>query len=173
MPHNVLIAGRPGIGKTSLINRLYRDLTPLYIRGFYKEAIFENNILKGYRISAFNFRELILAHIHIEGPDRFADFGLNLDGFDAIVNEQLRADRAVELFLIDEIGPMECRSELFRKSFLELLDSDIPVIATLTSIDVLKTLSIENRKDLVLLKMTISNRESMWKNVLLEISKNE
>ena len=173
MPHNVLIAGRPGIGKTALINRLYRDLTPLYIRGFYKEAIFENNILKGYRISTFNFKELILAHIHIEGPDRFAEFGLNLDGFETIVSDQLRVDKAVELFLIDEIGPIECRCGMFRKNFKNLLDSDIPVIATLTSMDVLEILNIKRRKDLILLKMTLSNRESMWKNVLLEMSKNE
>jgi len=173
MPHNVLVAGRPGIGKTALIYRLYRDLTPLLIRGFYKEAIFENNILKGYRISTFNFRELILAHIHIEGPDRFADFGLNLDGFEAIVNEQLEVNKAVELYLIDEIGPMECSSGIFRKKFIDLLDSEIPVIATLAAIDVLDTLAVKNRKDMALLKMTLSNREAMWKNVLLEISKSE
>jgi len=146
MPINVLIAGRPGIGKTALIYRLYRDLTPLYIRGFYKEAIFENNILKGYRISTFNFRELILAHIHIEGPDRFAEFGLNLDGFKAIVSDQLRVDKAVELFLIDEIGPMECRSDMFRKNFKDLLNSDIPVIATLTSMDVLENFILKTGK---------------------------
>ena len=173
MPHNVLIVGRLGIGKTALIYRLYRDLTPLLVRGFYKEAIFENNILKGFRISTFNFRELILAHIHIEGPDRFADFGLNLDGFEAIVSEHLQIDKAVELFLIDEIGPMECRSRLFQKKFVDLLNSEIPVIATLAAIDVLDTLSIKKRKDISLLKMTISNRDSMWKNVLLEIGKSE
>ena len=171
MPHNVLVAGMPGIGKTALIYRLYRDLTPLLIRGFYKEAIYENDILKGFRISTFNFKELILAHIHIEGPDRYNEFGLNLDGFDSIVRDQLHHDKPVELFLVDEIGPMECRSKLFRETFVNLLDSGIPVIATLAAIDVLDTLSIKNRKDMALLKMTISNRNTIWKNVLLEISK--
>ena len=169
MPHNVLVAGRPGIGKTALIYRLYRDLTPLLVRGFYKEAIYENDILKGFRISTFNFKELILAHIHIEGPDRFNEFGLNLDGFDAILTDQFNQNKPVELFLIDEIGPMECRSKFFRETFVRLLDSEIPVIATVAAIDVLDVLSIKNRKDMALLKMTISNRDTIWKNVLLKI----
>jgi nucleoside-triphosphatase len=169
MPHNVLIAGRPGIGKTALIYRLYRDLTPLLIRGFYKEAIYENEILKGFRLSTFDFKELILAHIHIEGPDRFNEFGLNLDGFDSIISKEFSLDKAVELFLIDEIGPMECRSKFFRDKFVNLLDSDVPLIATLTSIEVLDTLSLKSRKDISLLKMTISNKDTMWKNVLVEI----
>ena len=63
MPHNVLIAGRPGIGKTALINRLYRDLTPLYIRGFYKEAIFENNILNSTRPTVFSSKK-----VGVDGP---------------------------------------------------------------------------------------------------------
>jgi nucleoside-triphosphatase len=171
MPHNVFVAGRPGIGKTALIYRLYRDLTPLLIRGFYKEAIYENNILKGFRISTFNFRELILAHIHIEGPDRFNEFGLNLDGFDTIVSEQFHLDKLVELFLIDEIGSMECRSKIFREKFIDLLDSKVPVITTIAAIEVLDALKIKNRKDITLLKMTISNRDTIWKNILVEIDK--
>ena len=87
MAKNVLIAGAPGIGKTSLISRLYRDLTPLLIRGFYKEAIQEYRILKGYRLATFDFQELILAHIHIIGPDRIGEFGLNLDGFNKLIKK--------------------------------------------------------------------------------------
>ncbi len=171
MPQNVFIAGAPGIGKTQLVYRLYRDLSPLLIRGFHKEAIHENEVLKGFRISTFNFEDLILAHVHIEGPDRYRNFGLNLDGFGKIVSTQLDTSGHVELFLIDEVGSMECTSEEFRLKFIEILDSDIPVIATLASIDILGVLKIKNRKDISLLKMTHNNRDSMWKNVLVEISK--
>ena len=171
MPKNVLIAGAPGIGKTKLINHLLRDLSPLLIRGFHKEAIKENEILKGFRIITFKFEELILAHIHIEGPDRYQAFGLNLDGFDKIVENQLSINNPVELFMVDEVGPMECISKKFRHKFIEILDSEIPVIATLTSMEILGTLDIKKRKDISLLKMTHSNRNSMWKNVLVEISK--
>jgi len=171
MPQNVFIAGAPGIGKTRLIYRLYRDLSPLLIRGFHKEAIHENEVLKGYRISTFNFEELILAHVHIEGPELYGNFGLNLDGFKKIISTQLDISGHVELFLMDEVGPMECTSEEFRHKFIEILDSEIPVIASLASIDILGVLKIKNRKDISLLKMTHRNRDSMWKNVLVEISK--
>jgi nucleoside-triphosphatase len=171
MPQNVLIIGAPGIGKTSLISHLHRDLTPLVIRGFYKEPVHENKLLRGYRISSFDFRELILAHSHIVGPDRFGAFGLNLDGFEKFVSRQLVVGKEVELFLIDEIGTMECLSALFRQKILEVMDSDIPLIATLASMDVLKTLQIKKRKDISLLQMTLKNRESLWKEVLVELSK--
>ena len=171
MPQNVLIAGTPGIGKTSLITRLYRNLTPLVIRGFYKEAIYENRILKGYRIGTFDFQELIIAHIHLVGPNRLGEFGLNLDGFDKIVSSQLKMSKEVELFLIDEIGAMECASPYFRQKILEVMDSSIPLIATLASVDILDALKIRARKDIALLKMTQINRDSLWKNVLVELSK--
>jgi nucleoside-triphosphatase THEP1 len=171
MAKNVLIAGAPGIGKTSLISRLYRDLTPLFIRGFYKEVIQEYRILKGYRLATFDFQELILAHIHIIGPDRIDEFGLNLDGFNQLITNQLAPDPKVELFLIDEIGLMECRSTQFRHMIIKIMNSKIPLIATLSSHEVLKTLKIKDRKDIAILNMTYKNRDIIWKNVLVELSK--
>jgi len=171
MAQNVLITGAPGIGKTSLISRLHRDLSPLVIRGFYKTAIYEYQILKGYRLATFDFKELVLAHIHIVGPDRFNDFGLNLDGFEKLITYQLALNPNVELFLVDEIGMMECASLQFRTRILNVLNSKIPLIATLESLVVLDTLQIKNRKDVSVLNMTHKNRDSIWKSVLVEISR--
>jgi len=171
MAQNVFIAGAPGIGKTSLISRLHRDLTPLFIRGFYKEVIQEDQILKGYRLATFDFQELILAHTHIEGPDRMGEFGLNLDGFNDLITNQLTPDPKVELFLIDEISMMECTSQQFRHMILKVINSKIPLIATLPSHEVLDILKIKNRKDIAIINMTHNNRDSIWKSVLVEISK--
>jgi nucleoside-triphosphatase len=171
MAKNVFIAGAPGIGKTSLISRLYRDLTPLFIKGFYKEAIQEYRILKGYRLATFDFQELILAHVHIVGPEKIGEFGLNIDGFNDLISNQLIPDPKVELFLIDEIGKMECKSQLFRQSVLNIIDSDIPLIATLASHEVLEILDIKDREDIAILNMTYKNRDSLWKNVMVELSK--
>ena len=171
MAKNVLIAGAPGIGKTSLITRLHRDLTPLFIRGFYKEAIHEYQILKGYRLATFDFQELILAHMHIIGPDRSGEFGLNLDGLNDMISNQLNPDPKVELFLIDEIGLMECASLQFRQMIVNAMNSKIPLIATLASLDVLEILNIKNREDISIQKMSHKNRDSIWKSVLVELSK--
>jgi nucleoside-triphosphatase THEP1 len=54
---------------------------------------------------------------------------------------------------------------------LKVIDSKIPMIATLASHDVLDVLKIKNRKDISILNMTHKNRNSIWKSVLVEISK--
>jgi nucleoside-triphosphatase len=171
MAKNVFIAGKPGIGKTELVTRLYHDLVPLVIRGFYKEALYEFDILKGYRIVSFDFKELILAHVHLVGPERQGEFGLNIDGFDDLIGKQLDINPRVELFLIDEIGAMECLSQKFRKKTHDIIDSNIPLIATLASIEMLDILKIKERKDISILTMTHKNREGLWKNVMVELSK--
>jgi nucleoside-triphosphatase THEP1 len=51
------------------------------------------------------------------------------------------------------------------------MNSKIPLIATLASHEVLDILKIKDRKDVSILNMTHKNRDSIWKSVLLEISK--
>jgi hypothetical protein len=60
---------------------------------------------------------------------------------------------------------------MFCKRFLDIVDSDIPVIATLGRMDVLDTLNLRNRQDITILTMTHKNRDSLWKTVLVEIAR--
>ena len=119
MPNNVVITGAPGIGKTTLIKHLIRDLAPVIIRGFYKEAIFENNIIKGYRLVTTELHEQILAHVYFEGPEKIENFGVNIDGLNKLVDSELNLNSRAELFIIDEIGRMECLSEHFCRQIRE------------------------------------------------------
>jgi len=169
MPKNVLITGVPGVGKTTLIKRLLKDLTPLVVRGFYKENIIENNIKRGVRVVTTELVEQILAHIYIEGPDRIDDFGVNLKGFEDLVLPHLSLTSGVELFVIDEIGKMECLSDKFCKQVEIILDSKIPLLATLTIADIPGVRKIKKRKDIKIIQMTFKNRDSLWKNVLMEL----
>ena len=80
-------------------------------------------------------------------------------------------DPKVELFLIDEIGLLECASSQFRDMIVKIMNSKIPLISTLSSHDVLETLKIKKRNDLSILNMTYKNRDIIWRNVMVELSK--
>ena len=161
MPNNILIIGSPRIGKTTLVKRLLKDLTPLVVRGFYKESIIENNILKGYSIITLDLKWQILAHIDIEGPDRIEDIGVNVDGFEQLVLPHLSLFTGTELFIIDEIGKMECFSQLFITRVRSLLDSPTPVLATVAQKGAGFISEVKSRSDVALIQITVENRDQL------------
>ena len=169
MTKNVFITGPPGIGKTTVIKRLLKDLTPLIVKGFFKEEIIENNVCKGFRIVTLDFQDQILAHVFIEGPHRVAGFGINVEGFENLVLPQLKITKEVDLFVIDEIGPMECVSLKFCEQIKQIMNSSIPLIAALVGSEIPGIPKLKNRKDVALLQVNQKNKEYLWKNVLLEL----
>ncbi len=169
MPKNVILTGPPGVGKTRIVKHLLKDLNALIVHGFYKESIIENNVCKGFRIITTDLREQILAHHYIVGPNRIGEFGINVEGFEKLVLPELTLNRGTELFIVDEIGEMECLSKSFCNQITNILDSDYPVIATLAHGAIPSMPEIKKRSDVVLIQVTNRNRESLWKNILLEL----
>jgi nucleoside-triphosphatase len=169
MTKNVFITGPPGIGKTAVIRRLLKDLTPLIVRGFFKEEIIENNVCKGFRIVTLDFQDQILGHVFIEGPHRVSGFGINVEGFENLVLPQLTISKEVDLFVLDAIGPMECISQKFCEQVKKIMNSSIPMIATLVGSETPGTLRLSSRKDVAILQVNHKNKEYIWKNILLEL----
>lgn len=169
MAKNVLISGIHGIGKTTLVKRIARDLPMLVIRGFHKEEIIEDNIIRGYRIVSFQYDEQILAHIYIESPEHVGKYGVNVNGFEKFVLPQFDNLSLIDLVIFDEVGRMECLSRQFCQLFEDLLSSKIPVIATYSRHSAFKFNELKKRNDITFLQMTKSNRDDIWKEVLLAI----
>ncbi len=169
MAKNVIISGIRGIGKTTLIKRIVRDLPMLVIRGFHKEEIIEDDIIRGFRILSFQHDEQILAHIYIEGPDHVGKYGVNINGFEKFVLPQFENLNQIDLVIIDEISQMECISKKFCRLFEELLEAEIPLIATYSHYSAFKLTDLKKQKNTTFLQMTKANRNDIWKEVLLAI----
>jgi len=63
--------------------------------------------------------------------------------------------------VIDEIGPMEIRSAIFRDAVNEALDSEVPVLATIFARSLAFTDAIKSRRDVTLIEVRSDNRERL------------
>jgi nucleoside-triphosphatase len=117
MTKKVLLTGRPGCGKTTLIKRIVNNLAS-QAGGFYTEEIRERGARVGFKLITLDGRQAVFAHVDFPaaaGPQRVGKYGLDLAALETVGVEALRAAvRARQLVVVDEIGPMEIRSEIFR-----------------------------------------------------------
>src|SRR5207244_8084469 len=71
------------------------------------------------------------------------------------------AVRARQLLVIDEIGPMEIRSAMFRDAVNEALESEVPLLATIYARSLPFTDAIKSRADVTLIELRPNNRERL------------
>jgi len=157
---NVLLTGRPGIGKTTLIKRLI-EATSLSKGGFYTEEVREQGQRVGFSLTTLDGKRSLLAHIKIKSPYRVGRYGVDIDTFEAIGVESItKAISTNEIIIIDEIGRMELFSKKFRNVVVQALKIG-RVVATIRKgkggfID-----EIKSRKDARVIEVNLKNRETL------------
>jgi nucleoside-triphosphatase len=157
----VLLTGRPGSGKTTLIKRILDEL-PQRFGGFYTEEIRDHGTRVGFKVVALGSGEAVFAHVDFTTPERVGKYGLDLSALEAVgVNAIREAVQAERLIVIDEIGPMEIRSVVFREAVNDAFDSELPVLATIFSRSLPFTDGIKSLPDVVLIEVRPDNRERL------------
>ena len=127
----ILLTGLPGCGKTTAVMKIIENLNCEKVAGFYTQEIRENNKRKGFSWASLDGATGILAHIDIKGPLRVGKYGVDVAGFEEAVVPILDVERTdAELFIIDEIGKMECLSEKFVTAVRRLFASERSVLVT-------------------------------------------
>ncbi|PYL56298.1 MAG: AAA family ATPase, partial [Verrucomicrobia bacterium] len=106
MTKKILLTGRPGCGKTTLIKRVVDELA-LPAGGFYTEEIRRRGERVGFKIITLSGEEAVFADVDFKTPQRLGKYGLDLAALETVGVEALRtAVRGRQLVVIDEIGPM-------------------------------------------------------------------
>ena len=127
----LLITGPPGCGKTTAVTRIVAELDCSKVAGFYTQEIRQNGIRKGFQWNSLDGRSGTLAHTDIKGPWKVSKYSVDVIGFEKSVLPLLDLKQTdVELFVIDEIGKMECLSEKFAEAVRKLFASNKAVLAT-------------------------------------------
>jgi nucleoside-triphosphatase len=166
MALTILLTGRPGVGKTTVVREIARKLGET-AGGFYTTEIREGGRRKGFKIVTLDGQEGILADIDIQGRPRVSKYGVKLRDLEEIgVASLRRAVRQGRYVVVDEIGRMELLSELFRTAVVEAIESDSPVIGTIMQghdpwVDWIKKLS-----HVIVLELTPANRDTMAQRVV-------
>lgn len=127
--------------------------------GFFTREIREKGGRCGFSITTLDGHKGILAHIGIGGRFRVGRYGVNIDDIEKIAVPSMIAKRADDIIIIDEIGKMECFSELFKKTLMEALDSENPVLGSIALRGVPFIEDVKGRKDVQLIEITESNRD--------------
>jgi nucleoside-triphosphatase len=156
---HLLIVGRPGIGKTTLMKRLVQSLRRAPIDGFLTEELREREQRMGFWLSPLDGRQVLLAHRRMEGGVRVGPYRVNVAVLEetavAVIRRGIR--HAFVLFL-DELGRMELSSRAFEAAVQEAFDRGPCVVATagLSPLPFLNAL--KRRKDVELVPLSASNR---------------
>lgn len=111
----LVILGRPGVGKTTLVKRVAEHFPGLF-HGFYTEEIREGRIRTGFRIVTLSGKRGVLATKGGASPLRVGTYAVFVEDFERLVLPELEnALKQRAPLLVDEIGKMELSSQNFRK----------------------------------------------------------
>ncbi|MCD6474335.1 MAG: NTPase [Thermoplasmata archaeon] len=161
----MLITGKPGVGKTTLIIKLIEELD-LNAGGFYTQEMRLGGRRVGFKIITLDGKESILAHIDIKSPYRVSKYGVNLEGLEKVGVESIwRALENNKIIVIDEIGKMELFSPRFKEAINSALNSDKITIATILLAPNPYTDKIKRRQDVKLFYLTQENREKVKEEI--------
>jgi nucleoside-triphosphatase len=164
----ILLTGRPGSGKTTLIRRVLARLAGP-AGGFYTQEIREAGRRMGFEIITLDGGRGILAHVDISSKHRISKYGVDLSALETFaLPAMLAAVEHNKLVVIDEIGPMELLSPEFRQVVLDILGSSASVLGSIVWRSTPFTDQIKSRPDVTLLEVTPENREELFE-VILEL----
>jgi nucleoside-triphosphatase len=166
-PKNLLLTGPPGCGKTTVIHRIIEQLKHRRLGGFYTEEIRQHGSRRGFQAVGLGGAVAVLAHVEFSGKYRVGRYGVDLDGFEVIVRNELgKPEGAVDLYVIDEIGKMECLSRVFIENVLQVLDSPVPVLATVAIKGGGIISQVKSRSDIELVTVSAVNRDQLARGLV-------
>ena len=163
---HALVVGAQGVGKSTLIKRVLRELalpvsgyetkkedaladpalgTPIYIYPAGKEHIRSPERLLGYRACENPVT-------YTEAFDRFA--------------ERMNTEADTGIVVLDEIGFMESGAAAFREAIIRKLDADVPVLAAVKNVDTPFLCQVREHPNCRCFYIDEENRDDLFPQVL-------
>jgi nucleoside-triphosphatase len=159
---NVLLTGKPGCGKTTVVRRVIEALGGLRLAGFCTEEVRRRGQRVGFEIVGLGGPRCLLAYVDWPSRPRVGRYGVEPARLDSIIEHELgQSPGQVEVYIIDEIGKMECLSPAFIQAVRRLLDGPAPVLATVALRGSGFIAEVKARPDVQLVEVDPGNRDGL------------
>jgi nucleoside-triphosphatase len=164
-PPRILLSGRPGCGKTTVIKRSLKLIGQERCTGFDTEEVREGGRRIGFDVVTLDGRRGPLARIGVVGP-RLGRYAVDLDSFERLALSSFGpsgGERPLQsVFVLDEIGKME----LLSPKFVTLLgrmfaDTRRPILGTVLAARHPAVAPIRRRRDIEIIHVTQENRDEL------------
>jgi nucleoside-triphosphatase len=154
---HILLTGRPGVGKTTVIRRAADLLADRTVAGFFTAEIRVAGQRRGFQAATYSGKSCVMSHVDFRGRQRVGRYGVDVGAFEELVLPEL--GRNCDVMLIDEIGKMECFSQRFVDTVRSLLDGSTPVVATVAISGTGLIAEVKRRPDVETWQVTHDNRD--------------
>jgi nucleoside-triphosphatase len=125
----LLLTGRPGVGKTTIVRTVVQRLRDIHPAGFYTEEIRQGRVRRGFRLVTFDGESATMADVDFP-PPRVGKYGVAVATIDRFAANLPEVSERSPICLIDEIGKMECLSTVFVRSMRRVIESGRTLVAT-------------------------------------------
>jgi len=167
----IFLIGPPAVGKSTVLHKVIDHLvTQGYsVGGVYCPEIRERGVRVGFElVDIASGNRGVLSRVGTSGEHRVGKYVVNLEDLTRIGVHALDfAVREADVIIIDEVGPMEMQGIAFQNAILEVIESMKPVVGIIhwrMHHPVVDT--IRKRNDVIILDVTIQNREMLHFSVL-------
>lgn len=173
MPKRILLTGVPGVGKTTVIQKVAK-LLGSEATGFYTEETRMAGRRTGFDIITLDGRRAVLSRANKKSRHKVGRYGVDIDSLDSVAVPTI--DYPIgkgKTIIIDEIGKMELFSRRFREAVLRAFESPNDVVAVIMLKHNSFTDSIKNRDDVTAIEVTVSNRNSLPGEIMEELHRRD
>jgi nucleoside-triphosphatase len=162
----LLLSGKPGTGKTSLIKEAI-DRVKIEAGGFYTQEIRSAGVRQGFKIITLDGKEAILAHINISSPYQVSKYNVDIDSLNEVgISAIQQALKQNDLIVIDEIGKMELLSLQFQEVVLQAIQSGKKVLGTVMFTSHPFADEVKRRPEVTTLVVSGTNRNDVLNEIL-------
>ncbi len=166
MTHVLWLTGAPGVGKTTVIQRVAEALPNQSLGGFCTEEIRHEGIRQGFRLEGFRGGSAVMAHVEFPKRYRVGRYGVDVGAIDELSSTALSREPPADIYLVDEVGKMECMSTRFIDALSGLLDGPCAIVGTIARTGGEPIADLKQWLGSTLWEVTRDNREEMPTRVL-------
>ncbi len=110
-----------------------------------------------------------MAHADFAKAFRVGRYGVDVALIEDLACASLTLDGEVELYLVDEIGKMECLSPKFIAAMRTLLNTDKAVVATVAEKGAGFITEVKRRRDVEVWRVTAANRGALPARIIARL----